>query len=125
MRGPPGCSLLYLLTAGSHAGSASLPSQESPVSSGALTSQTCHPMSSGRLNSNVHSGMPWLLAAKGQVMSNILESSPLFLPCVAPVITTPLETVDALVEEVATFMCAVESYPQPEISWTRNKILIK
>uniref|UniRef100_A0ABI7WKV1 receptor protein-tyrosine kinase n=1 Tax=Felis catus TaxID=9685 RepID=A0ABI7WKV1_FELCA len=43
----------------------------------------------------------------------------------APVITTPLETVDALVEEVATFMCAVESYPQPEISWTRNKILIK
>ncbi|OBS81926.1 hypothetical protein A6R68_24083, partial [Neotoma lepida] len=42
----------------------------------------------------------------------------------APVITTPLETVDALVEEVATFMCAVESYPQPEISWTRNKILI-
>lgn len=69
--------------------------------------------------------MPWLLAAKGRVMSNILESSPLFLPCVAPVITTPLETVDALVEEVATFMCAVESYPQPEISWTRNKILIK
>uniref|UniRef100_A0A9L0K860 receptor protein-tyrosine kinase n=1 Tax=Equus asinus TaxID=9793 RepID=A0A9L0K860_EQUAS len=43
----------------------------------------------------------------------------------APVITTPLETVDALVEEVATFMCAVESYPQPEISWTKNKILIK
>ncbi|XP_006886994.1 PREDICTED: muscle, skeletal receptor tyrosine-protein kinase isoform X3 [Elephantulus edwardii] len=43
----------------------------------------------------------------------------------APIITTPLETVDALVEEVATFMCAVESYPQPEISWTRNKILIK
>ncbi|XP_074251265.1 muscle, skeletal receptor tyrosine-protein kinase isoform X3 [Saimiri boliviensis] len=43
----------------------------------------------------------------------------------APVITTPLETVDALVEEVVTFMCAVESYPQPEISWTRNKILIK
>ncbi|KAM9093729.1 muscle, skeletal receptor tyrosine-protein kinase isoform 2-T2 [Sarcophilus harrisii] len=43
----------------------------------------------------------------------------------APIITTPLETVDALVEEVATFMCAVESYPQPEIVWTRNKILIK
>ncbi|XP_036594937.1 muscle, skeletal receptor tyrosine-protein kinase isoform X2 [Trichosurus vulpecula] len=43
----------------------------------------------------------------------------------APIITTPLETVDALVEEVATFMCAVESYPQPEIAWTRNKILIK
>ncbi|XP_078007854.1 muscle, skeletal receptor tyrosine protein kinase-like [Phascolarctos cinereus] len=42
-----------------------------------------------------------------------------------PIITTPLETVDALVEEVATFMCAVESYPQPEIAWTRNKILIK
>lgn len=54
-----------------------------------------------------------------------LESSLLFLLFLAPVITTPLETVDALVEEVATFMCAVESYPQPEISWTRNKILIK
>lgn len=115
----------YLLTAGSVAGSTNLPSQESPVSSGALTSQTCYPMSSGRLNSNVHSGMSWLLAVKGRVMSNILASSPLFLPRVAPVITTPLETVDALVEEVATFMCAVESYPQPEISWTRNKILIK
>ena len=54
------------------------------------------------------------------------ECSPFTSPLLsAPVITTPLETVDALVEEVATFMCAVESYPQPEISWTRNKILIK
>lgn len=82
-------------------------------------------MSSGLLNSNTHSGTSWLQAAKGQVINNILESSPLFLLFLAPVITTPLETVDALVEEVATFMCAVESYPQPEISWTRNKILIK
>lgn len=70
---------------------------------------------------NSHSGS-WrpLAAYRGSVHSSHLHSPPL-----APVITTPLETVDALVEEVATFMCAVESYPQPEISWTRNKILIK
>ncbi|XP_029470685.1 muscle, skeletal receptor tyrosine-protein kinase isoform X2 [Rhinatrema bivittatum] len=43
----------------------------------------------------------------------------------APFITTPLETLDALVEEVATFMCAVDSYPQPEITWTRNNIPIR
>nr|XP_033782342.1 muscle, skeletal receptor tyrosine-protein kinase isoform X1 [Geotrypetes seraphini] len=43
----------------------------------------------------------------------------------APFITTPLETLDALVEEVATFMCAVDSYPQPEIIWTRNSIPIR
>lgn len=60
------------------------------------------------------------------LVNNILECSHFISPLLsAPVITTPLETVDALVEEVATFMCAVESYPQPEISWTRNKILIK
>ncbi|XP_063311337.1 muscle, skeletal receptor tyrosine-protein kinase [Pelobates fuscus] len=43
----------------------------------------------------------------------------------APFITTPLETLDALVEEVATFMCAVDSYPQSEITWTRNNIPIR
>ncbi|XP_038625905.1 muscle, skeletal receptor tyrosine-protein kinase [Tachyglossus aculeatus] len=46
-------------------------------------------------------------------------------PPQAPVITTPLETMDASVEGTATFICAVDSYPQPEIAWTRNKILIK
>lgn len=66
------------------------------------------------------------LTAHRGLVNSILECSHLPSPLlVAPVITTPLETVDALVEEVATFMCAVESYPQPEISWTRNKILIK
>ncbi|XP_042310595.1 muscle, skeletal receptor tyrosine-protein kinase isoform X2 [Sceloporus undulatus] len=43
----------------------------------------------------------------------------------APVITTPLETVDALVEEEATFECVVESFPQAEITWTRNNIPIR
>uniref|UniRef100_A0A8C5LUU6 receptor protein-tyrosine kinase n=1 Tax=Leptobrachium leishanense TaxID=445787 RepID=A0A8C5LUU6_9ANUR len=43
----------------------------------------------------------------------------------APFITTPLETLDALVEEVATFMCAVDSNPQSEILWTRNNIPIR
>lgn len=71
----------------------------------------------------VSSGFCVLKEALGNAL---LECAPLISPLPsAPVITTPLETVDALVEEVATFMCAVESYPQPEISWTRNKILIK
>ncbi|KAM4706427.1 muscle, skeletal receptor tyrosine-protein kinase [Discoglossus pictus] len=43
----------------------------------------------------------------------------------APFITTPLETLDALVEDVATFMCAVDSYPPSEITWTRNNIPIR
>ncbi|XP_069097030.1 muscle, skeletal receptor tyrosine-protein kinase [Pleurodeles waltl] len=43
----------------------------------------------------------------------------------APLITTPLETLDALVEEVATFMCVVDSNPEPEITWTRNSIPIR
>ncbi|XP_035746700.1 muscle, skeletal receptor tyrosine-protein kinase isoform X1 [Egretta garzetta] len=43
----------------------------------------------------------------------------------APFISTPLETVDALVEDVAKFVCAVESYPEPEITWTRNSIPIR
>ncbi|XP_065517776.1 muscle, skeletal receptor tyrosine-protein kinase isoform X1 [Lathamus discolor] len=43
----------------------------------------------------------------------------------APLISTPLETVDALVEEVAKFVCVVESYPEPEITWTRNGIPIR
>ncbi|KAL7988633.1 hypothetical protein Chor_007552 [Crotalus horridus] len=42
----------------------------------------------------------------------------------APIITTPLETVDALVEEAATFVCVVKSFPQAEITWTRNNIPI-
>uniref|UniRef100_A0A670ZH12 receptor protein-tyrosine kinase n=1 Tax=Pseudonaja textilis TaxID=8673 RepID=A0A670ZH12_PSETE len=43
----------------------------------------------------------------------------------APIITTPLETVDALVEEAATFVCVVKSFPQAEITWTRNNIPIR
>ncbi|KAM9329668.1 muscle, skeletal receptor tyrosine-protein kinase [Gastrophryne carolinensis] len=43
----------------------------------------------------------------------------------APFITTPLETLDGLVEDVATFMCAVDSYPPSEIAWTRNNIPIR
>ncbi|XP_049650844.1 muscle, skeletal receptor tyrosine-protein kinase isoform X4 [Accipiter gentilis] len=43
----------------------------------------------------------------------------------APLISTPLETVDALVEDVAKFVCVVESYPEPEITWTRNSIPIR
>ncbi|XP_062985262.1 muscle, skeletal receptor tyrosine-protein kinase [Elgaria multicarinata webbii] len=43
----------------------------------------------------------------------------------APMITTPLETVDALVEEAATFMCVVQSFPQAEVTWTRNNIPIR
>ncbi|KAG9486627.1 hypothetical protein GDO78_006807 [Eleutherodactylus coqui] len=43
----------------------------------------------------------------------------------APFITTPLETLDALVEDVATFICTVDSYPQSEIIWTRNNIPIR
>ncbi|XP_018777101.2 muscle, skeletal receptor tyrosine-protein kinase isoform X2 [Serinus canaria] len=43
----------------------------------------------------------------------------------APLISTPLETVDALVEDVAKFVCVVESYPDPDITWTRNSIPIR
>ncbi|XP_077201400.1 muscle, skeletal receptor tyrosine-protein kinase [Paroedura picta] len=43
----------------------------------------------------------------------------------APIISTALETVDALVEEVATFVCVVEAYPQAEVTWTRNNIPIR
>ncbi|XP_026722415.1 muscle, skeletal receptor tyrosine-protein kinase isoform X2 [Athene cunicularia] len=43
----------------------------------------------------------------------------------APLISTPLETVDALVEDVAKFVCVVESYPEAEITWTRNSIPIR
>uniref|UniRef100_H3AUZ8 receptor protein-tyrosine kinase n=1 Tax=Latimeria chalumnae TaxID=7897 RepID=H3AUZ8_LATCH len=43
----------------------------------------------------------------------------------APRIINTLETVDALVEEAATFVCAVESNPQAEITWTRNNIPIR
>ncbi|KAJ7417531.1 Muscle, skeletal receptor tyrosine protein kinase [Willisornis vidua] len=44
---------------------------------------------------------------------------------ISPLISTPLETVDALVEDVAKFVCVVESYPEPEITWTRNSIPIR
>ncbi|XP_072904686.1 muscle, skeletal receptor tyrosine-protein kinase isoform X2 [Hemitrygon akajei] len=43
----------------------------------------------------------------------------------APQISSPLETVDALVEEEASFLCAVDSYPAAEITWTRNNIPIR
>ncbi|GCC29613.1 hypothetical protein chiPu_0008056 [Chiloscyllium punctatum] len=43
----------------------------------------------------------------------------------APQITSPLETVDALVEDEASFLCGVESYPAAEITWTRNNIPIR
>ncbi|KAF7244665.1 Muscle, skeletal receptor tyrosine-protein kinase, partial [Varanus komodoensis] len=48
-----------------------------------------------------------------------------FFSLTAPIITTPLETVDALVEEAATFVCVVESFPQAEVTWTRNNIPIR
>ncbi|XP_049324431.1 muscle, skeletal receptor tyrosine-protein kinase isoform X3 [Astyanax mexicanus] len=38
----------------------------------------------------------------------------------APRITTLLETVDALLDHNATFICEVDSYPTADISWTRN-----
>ncbi|XP_048476112.1 muscle, skeletal receptor tyrosine protein kinase-like [Rhincodon typus] len=43
----------------------------------------------------------------------------------APQITSPLETVDALVEDEASFLCGVDSYPAAEIIWTRNNIPIR
>ncbi|XP_041042779.1 muscle, skeletal receptor tyrosine-protein kinase [Carcharodon carcharias] len=43
----------------------------------------------------------------------------------APQITSPLETVDALVEDEASFLCGVDSYPTAEIIWTRNNIPIR
>ncbi|XP_010084985.1 PREDICTED: muscle, skeletal receptor tyrosine protein kinase-like, partial [Pterocles gutturalis] len=47
------------------------------------------------------------------------------MPLKAPFISTPLETVDVLVEDIAKFVCIVESYPEPEITWTRNSIPIR
>ncbi|XP_072373434.1 muscle, skeletal receptor tyrosine protein kinase-like isoform X2 [Scyliorhinus torazame] len=43
----------------------------------------------------------------------------------APQITSPLETVDALVEDEASFLCGVDSFPAAEIIWTRNNIPIR
>uniref|UniRef100_A0A8C5P6Y5 receptor protein-tyrosine kinase n=1 Tax=Leptobrachium leishanense TaxID=445787 RepID=A0A8C5P6Y5_9ANUR len=57
-----------------------------------------------------------------QTILSVLELAEYFS---TPFITTPLETLDALVEEVATFMCAVDSNPQSEILWTRNNIPIR
>lgn len=43
----------------------------------------------------------------------------------APRIATPLETVDVLVEQNATFICEVKSYPQADIVWSRNNFPIR
>ncbi|XP_006626687.2 muscle, skeletal receptor tyrosine-protein kinase [Lepisosteus oculatus] len=43
----------------------------------------------------------------------------------APRITTLLETVDVLLEQNATFICEVDSYPPSEITWTRNNVHIR
>lgn len=42
----------------------------------------------------------------------------------APRITTPLETVDALLDHNATFICEVDADPPADISWTRNNDFI-
>ncbi|KAG1971017.1 muscle, skeletal receptor tyrosine-protein kinase [Pimephales promelas] len=43
----------------------------------------------------------------------------------APRITTLVETVDASLDHNATFICEVDSYPQADISWTRNNYPIR
>uniref|UniRef100_A0A8C1H0R4 receptor protein-tyrosine kinase n=1 Tax=Cyprinus carpio carpio TaxID=630221 RepID=A0A8C1H0R4_CYPCA len=43
----------------------------------------------------------------------------------APRITTLLETVDASLDHNATFICEVDSYPQADITWTRNNYPIR
>ncbi|XP_030623307.1 muscle, skeletal receptor tyrosine-protein kinase isoform X1 [Chanos chanos] len=43
----------------------------------------------------------------------------------APRITTQLETVDALLDHNATFICEVDSYPPADITWTRNNYPIR
>uniref|UniRef100_A0A3B1ITI4 receptor protein-tyrosine kinase n=1 Tax=Astyanax mexicanus TaxID=7994 RepID=A0A3B1ITI4_ASTMX len=63
-----------------------------------------------------------------KLLENIPLLQILFLPCFsliggfqrAPRITTLLETVDALLDHNATFICEVDSYPTADISWTRN-----
>uniref|UniRef100_A0A8C8RFG7 receptor protein-tyrosine kinase n=1 Tax=Pelusios castaneus TaxID=367368 RepID=A0A8C8RFG7_9SAUR len=62
-----------------------------------------------------------------QLEEETQDSNCIFSPLcsAAPLIKTPLETMDALVEEVTKFMCVVDSYPEPEITWTRNNIPIR
>uniref|UniRef100_A0A671PLD0 receptor protein-tyrosine kinase n=1 Tax=Sinocyclocheilus anshuiensis TaxID=1608454 RepID=A0A671PLD0_9TELE len=43
----------------------------------------------------------------------------------APRITTLLETVDTSLDHNATFICEVDSYPQADITWTRNNYPIR
>lgn len=43
----------------------------------------------------------------------------------APRITTLLETVDVPLDHNATFICEVDSYPQADITWTRNNYPIR
>ncbi len=43
----------------------------------------------------------------------------------APRITTLLETVDASLDHNTTFICEVDSYPQADITWTRNNYPIR
>uniref|UniRef100_A0A671RJD4 Muscle, skeletal receptor tyrosine protein kinase-like n=1 Tax=Sinocyclocheilus anshuiensis TaxID=1608454 RepID=A0A671RJD4_9TELE len=43
----------------------------------------------------------------------------------SPRITTLLETVDASLDHNATFICEVDSYPQADITWTRNNYPIR
>ncbi|XP_078070175.1 muscle, skeletal receptor tyrosine-protein kinase [Mustelus asterias] len=65
-------------------------------------------------------GLPFLtifLMATGSSVDRTLPK--------APQITNPLETVDALVEDEASFLCGVDSYPTAEIIWTRNNIPIR
>uniref|UniRef100_A0A673HXP8 Muscle, skeletal receptor tyrosine-protein kinase-like n=1 Tax=Sinocyclocheilus rhinocerous TaxID=307959 RepID=A0A673HXP8_9TELE len=49
----------------------------------------------------------------------------IFFSIAAPRITTLLETVDASLDHNATFICEVDSYPQADITWTRNNYPIR
>ncbi|XP_072514899.1 muscle, skeletal receptor tyrosine-protein kinase isoform X1 [Salminus brasiliensis] len=68
-----------------------------------------------------------------KLLENIPLLQILFLPCFsligglqrAPRITTLLETVDALLDHNATFICEVDSYPSADITWTRNNYPIR
>ncbi|KAK1800578.1 hypothetical protein P4O66_005788 [Electrophorus voltai] len=68
-----------------------------------------------------------------KLLENIPLVQILFLPFLslvggvqrAPQITTSLETVDALLDQNATFICEVDSYPLADITWTRNNYPIR
>lgn len=47
------------------------------------------------------------------------------VPLLAPKITTLLETVDALLDHNATFICEVDSHPLADITWMRNNYPIR